>query len=326
MATAGARSWRVSAALVAGLALALSGCSGAEPGNETREAAAGGTRPTSTATKTAPPKKVMPRKPAPKDVSAADFAQQKFSRPTVIDNPWFPLRPGMQYVYEGSALDEGERVRRGIVFTVTDLTKEVAGLRVLVAWDQDFDDGVLAESELAFFAQDDDGNVWHLGQYPEEYEDGEIVNAPTWIHGTAGARAGITMKAQPRKGAKAYSQGYAPPPINWVDRARVHQMGVRTCVPTGCYNGVLVTEEFEPDKPNASQLKYYARGVGGVRVGWKGKGEKEREVLQLVKVVKLSPAQMAKVRQQALAQDKRGYRVSKDVYRHTTPAKRLSDQ
>ncbi|MEV7907643.1 hypothetical protein [Streptomyces anulatus] len=51
----------------------------------------------------------------------------------------------------------------------------------LVAWDRDYSDGKLVETELAFFAQDDDGNVWHFGQYPEVHENGRLVEAPAWL-------------------------------------------------------------------------------------------------------------------------------------------------
>ena len=59
-------------------------------------------------------------------------------------------------------------------------------------------------------------------------------------------------------------------------------MGQKTCVPVECYKNVLVTEEFNPDEPGAYQLKYYAPGVGNVRVGWRGEKEEEKETLELV--------------------------------------------
>ncbi len=64
------------------------------------------------------------------------------------------------------------------MFTVTDLTKVVNGVRAVVVWDRDYASGELQETELAFFAQDNDGNVWHLGEYPEEYETGKACRTP----------------------------------------------------------------------------------------------------------------------------------------------------
>jgi hypothetical protein len=256
-----------------------------------------------------------------KEITARDFSRQRFDRSTRIDNRWLPMRPGTQLLYEGSSLEGGKRVRHRVVFTVTDLTKVVNGVRSVVLWERDYTSGRLAETELAFFAQDNDGNVWHLGQYPEVYEDGKLVEVPAWISPFKGSRPGITMKARPRLGAPAYSQGFAPPPVNWVDHAEVYRMSAKTCVPFDCFTGVLVTREFEPDKPGASQLKYYAPGVGNVRVGWLGAKDEAKEVLVLVKVLHLRPAAMAQVRADALKLEKRAYRISKNVYGRTPPAK-----
>ncbi len=247
-----------------------------------------------------------------------DFNRNSFDRPTNIDNEWFPLKPGTQLVYDGSSIQDGGRVRHGDVFTVTDLTKVIHGVRTVVVWDRDYSEGRLVEAELAFFAQDDDGNVWHLGQYPEEYEEGELVGHPAWIAGLEGAKPGISMRAQPRAGTSSYSQGFGPK-VNWTDRARVSKTGQRTCVPSGCYDGVLVTDEYTRDEPDAHQLKYYAGGVGNVRVGWAGRDE-EQETLVLVKVVHLSPKALAEVRRAALKLEERAYGLSKDVYGHTPPA------
>jgi hypothetical protein len=259
-----------------------------------------------------------------KGVSAKDFDPARFDQPTEIDNRWFPLTPGTQFVYEGSSIVDSGREPHRVVFTVTDLTKVVNGVRTLVAWDRDYASGELLETELAFFAQDTDGNVWHLGQYPEEYERGKLVDAPAWIAGVKGARAGITIKAEPQPEAPSYSQGYAPPPINWIDRARIYRTGQQTCVPAGCYEEVLVTEEFERTKPGAYQLKYYAPDVGNVRVGWRGPKEEEKERLVLAELVHLDSKALAKVREQALNLEERAYRVSKDVYGRTPPAEPLA--
>jgi hypothetical protein len=84
-----------------------------------------------------------------------------------------------------------------------------------------------------------------------------------------------------------------------------------------------MTREYEPGKPDAYQLKYYARGIGGIRVGWAGARDEDHEVLRLVDLVHLGGAGLAKVRGEALAMDKRGYRTSKNVYGRTSPAERL---
>jgi hypothetical protein len=253
--------------------------------------------------------------------SAEDFERAQFDDPTHIDNRWLPLKPGTQLVYEGSAIpDEGARQTRRVVTTVTDLSKVIDGVRTLVIWERDFTAGELSEPELAFFAQDNAGNVWLVGEYPEEYEDGQFDKAPAWISGQKGARAGIAMPANPQLGMPDYAQGYAPPPADFTDRARVYKTHQQTCTPVECYENVLVTEEFNPPEPGAFQLKYYAQGVGNVRVGWRGPKEEEKETLELVELNHLDPEALAQVRNEALQMDERAYERSSEVYSETPPA------
>ena len=167
-------------------------------------------------------------KPAPSLTgSASDFKRAQFDNSTSITNRWMPLKPGTQYVYEGSAIEEGEKSRsaRRVVSTVTDVGKPIAGVQTLVVLEKDYTAGQLGEVSLSFFAQDNAGNVWLLGEYPEEYENAKFVDAPTWITGQKGAIAGIAMLANPRVGTLVYSQGFAPPPAEFNDRARVYMTG-----------------------------------------------------------------------------------------------------
>ncbi len=95
-----------------------------------------------------------------------DFNPKSFDgHSTTIDNEWFPLKPGTRLVYTGTTIeDDGKAVPRRLVSIVTDLTKVIGGVRTVVVWDVDYKDGQLAETEIAFFAQDNDGNVWLVGE------------------------------------------------------------------------------------------------------------------------------------------------------------------
>jgi hypothetical protein len=251
-------------------------------------------------------------------ISDGDFDPSRFTHSTEVTNRWNPLVPGARFTWEGHALEDGEPVSRAVVFTVTDMTKTVDGVRTVVTWDRDFNEGKREETEIAFFAQDDEGNVWHLGEYPEEYEGSEIVKTPTWIAGIHGARPGISMLADPSAGTADYAEGWGPD-IGWNDRARPDQVGAQTCVPVGCYEDVVVIDEFNPDEPGAHQLKYYAPGVGGVRVGWRGANEEEQEELVLVDLERLDARQLAAVDEKVLEQEERAYQYSADVYGRTEP-------
>jgi len=249
----------------------------------------------------------------------ADFDPGNFDNPTVIDNEWMPMQPGTEWVYEGTAVDDdGKSVDRRIEFIVTDLTKEIAGVRTVVGWIVDYTDGELVEKEIAFYAQDNDGNVWYLGEYPEDYENGEFVEAPAWITGIEDAKAGIKLMAEPQLGAPNVYQGWGPA-VEWSDFGHVEQMGQKTCVPVDCYEDVLVNAESSLGEEGAFQLKYYARGVGEVRVGWTGPDETKEE-LELVEHVQLSAEDLVQVRADVLEVEKHAYEVSKDVYAKTSPA------
>ncbi len=248
------------------------------------------------------------------------FDGVKFSKPTDITNQWLPMKPGMRFIYDGTTVSaDGKVLPHRIVLNITDLVKVIAGVPSLVSYDLDYSSGELEEAELAFFAQDDDGNVWRLGEYPEEYENGRFVAAPTWITGIEGARAGIMMKAQPHLGAPSYSQGYGPA-VHWTDRGEVHQVGQEVVIAGIRYTDVLVTKETSLAEQGAWQLKYYARGVGNIAVGWLGEADKTKETLTLTRVEQMNQQELAAVRARAMALERSGYRRSPNVYGLTAPS------
>jgi len=256
---------------------------------------------------------------SPRAITEKDFDPRNFPVAPKVDNRWYPLVPGTQLIMEGRANRGHGRLPHQVVTTVTDLTKVVNGVRTVVIWDRDINEGQLEESELAFQAQDNDGNVWLLGEYPEVYEDGKLQGAEdTWIAGLQRARPGVLMRANPRAGTPSYLEGFAPK-IEFQDRAKVSKTGIRNCVPLSCYKDVLLIDEWNPlEAGDAHQLKSYAPGVGNIRVG--AVKDPEAEELVLVKVRHLSGDELAELRSQALQLDARAYVVRKDLYRHTPPA------
>jgi hypothetical protein len=242
------------------------------------------------------------------------FHRANFQHPLRIDNQFLPFSPGMRYVLDGTVDGAPHRV----VLIVTDLVKVIDGVRTAVLLDRDYQDGQLAEAELAFEAQDDAGAVWNLGEYPEVYENGQFTGAPdTWITGVAGTRAGYHMLAQPRTGTPPYVQGSAPS-IDFLDIGQVSRTGQHVCVPTGCYDDVLVVDESSPlDPESGHQLKFYAPGVGNIKIT--PVGDANPESLTLSSRTRLSPVQLAEADAAALLLEARAYVVSA-VYRHTPPA------
>ena len=126
--------------------------------------------------------------------------------------PVVPDAPGTQFVYRGSTLEGKERIHHSTKFTVTDLTKVIDGVRTIIVWDRDYSGGVLVETELAMFAQDTAGNIWHFGQYPEEYEGGRFVKAPAWVAGYEGQGRGSPSRPTRRSGRRATRRDMPRPP------------------------------------------------------------------------------------------------------------------
>jgi hypothetical protein len=244
------------------------------------------------------------------------FDPNNFENSTVIDNELLPLVPGTQLVLEGRANRGGGALPHTVTFTVTDLIKVIDGVPTRVMWDVDENEGEVVEAELAFFAQDGDGNVWNLGEYPEEYEDGFFLGAPnTWISGIADAEAGTHMLDSPDPG-DTYLQGFAPE-IDFLDCARVFQEDLTTCPPVGCFDNVVLTHERSPLDPDGGvQTKAHAPDVGIVEVG--ALDDPEGETLVLTERVSLNQESMDAVRREALKLDQRAYRVS-NVYCQTEP-------
>jgi hypothetical protein len=247
-----------------------------------------------------------------------DFDAGNFTNSTDITNEWMPMQPGTHWAHEGTAVDdEGNSFTRRIEFTVTSLTKEIQGVRTVVAWIVDYNDGEIVEKEIAFYAQDDSGNVWYFGEHPEEIENGEFVKASPWIAGIEESRPGIKMMAEPQIGIPDYYQGWGPA-VDWSDYGHIDQMGRATCVAGDCYEGVLVIAESSLGEVNAYQLKYYASGVGEVRVGWRG-ADASQEELELVVYEQLDAEAMEEIHAEALALEEHAYEISPNVYGQTSP-------
>ena len=246
-----------------------------------------------------------------------DFGAAVFSNSTAIDNEWLPLAPGNRLVLNGTTLEDGEETSHRIEFIVTGLTKEIAGVETVVVWIEDYSDNELVEAELAFYAQDDIGNVWFLGEYPEEYEEGEFIAAPAWIAGLEEAQAGIKMYASPELGLAAYFQGWGPA-VEWSDFGLVDAVDQQTCVVLACYDDVLVIAESSLDEEGAFQLKSYARGVGNIQVDFRG-DDLNQEQLEVVEFGPISTTQLDQYHAAALVMEAHAYEISPGVYGQTSP-------
>jgi hypothetical protein len=67
-----------------------------------------------------------------------------------------------------------------------------------VVQDRVYTNGELTEDTFDWYAQDQDGNVWYLGEDTKELQGGQVVSTEgSWEAGVNGAEAGIIMWADP---------------------------------------------------------------------------------------------------------------------------------
>jgi hypothetical protein len=246
-----------------------------------------------------------------------------FSAGSQTANPWFPLEPGTQWVREGRVNRGHRRLRHRVVTTVTDVVKDVGGVRATVVLDQDFDGGEIAEQAIDYVAVDRHRNVWDLGSYTETYEGGQFVNAAdARLAGVKGAQAGILVQGRPRPETPPYSEGKVPGEAQ--DIAKVVKSGQSQCVPFKCYRDVLVIGEGSADESDLSEYKYFAPGVGQIRTEPRTGHEQEVEVL--VNLTQLSPRALAELSAEALRLDRHARVEAKDVFGGAPPARRVRDR
>jgi hypothetical protein len=188
--------------------------------------------------------------PDPPPFDAADFSG------AAIDNPFFPLVPGTTSTWEGDT-DEGHET---IVEEVTAVLRVILGVSCVEVHAQAFVDGELVEDTLDWYAQDDFGNVWYLGEYTEEIENGQVVStAGSWEAGVGGALPGVIMWANPMLG-QVYRQEYHEGEAE--DTAEVVGLGEQVVIGIGPFAGCLHTEEWTPLEPGLVEDKFYAPGTG----------------------------------------------------------------
>jgi hypothetical protein len=208
--------------------------------------------PTEEATEVAAPAPSLPQGGEPVELDPADFTGP-------IDNPYWPMAVGSKWVYDETDADGAQVV---VEVTVTDETKKILGIDAVVVHDIVTEDGEVKEDTFDWYAQDDDGNIWYLGEDTKEYEGGEVVSTEgSWEAGVDGAQPGVIMPADPVVGL-VYRQEYLEGEAE--DHAEVLSLDEHVEVPFGTFDNVLQTKDYTPLEPGLVEHKFYAQGVGPV--------------------------------------------------------------
>lgn len=229
----------------------------------------------------------LPESDEPVDLDPADFTAK-------VTNPWFPLTPRTRWTYRETT-EDGEVAR--VQVTATNLTHETAnGVTARVVRDTVTIDGELVEDTLDWYAQDEEGTVWYLGENTAEFEDGAIsTRAGSFEAGVDGAQAGVIMPASPESGMTYRQEYYAG---EAEDHGEVLALGQKASVPAGDYDDLVQTADTTPLEPDVLEHKYYAEGVGLVLTLDRGTGGRE----ELLSITQISPAQARRAGTAALGE------------------------
>jgi hypothetical protein len=175
----------------------------------------------------------------------------------VIDNPYFPLPVGRTWVYRGTR-DGQSQIDR---VTVTSKTKLVAeGITARVVRDVATHHGKLLEKTADWYAQDNHGNVWYVGEDTTAYlPNGHTDKSGSWQAGVNDAEPGIIMLANPQI-PDAYRQELLTGEAE--DTAWIVNRGGSVSAPIGTFRHSLRTLEFARIEPGVVDQKVYAPGIG----------------------------------------------------------------
>jgi hypothetical protein len=182
----------------------------------------------------------------------------RFSHSREITNPWLPLASLKQDILQ----NENERVERTAQPEVHQ-TFQIGGQTVeaLTVEDREFNaGGELTEATRDYFAQDDDGNVYYLGEDVDEYKDGKVAGHPgAWLLGKDTQTPGLLMPAHPKAGDKFKSEDV--PRVTW-EQDEIVSISETVTVPAGTYQNCVKIKETASD--GDTEYKLYAPGVGCV--------------------------------------------------------------
>jgi hypothetical protein len=187
----------------------------------------------------------------------APFRASNFHHSTVITNRYYPLTVGAVWRWKGEFRNQ-PYTQEDVVLPYT---RKIDGVVTRPEVDRDLVKGKIIAGSIDYYAQDDQGNVWYLGEATEHYVGGKLTDhADSWIAGIQGALPGIFMPAHPTLGKRQYQQEYAPNVA--ADVEHVVNVSRSVCEPLRCYAHVVQANETSVLNPGTLAAKYYAPGVG----------------------------------------------------------------
>jgi hypothetical protein len=131
----------------------------------------------------------------------------------------------------------------------------------LVVEDRVFINGELEEVAVDYFAQDDNGSVYYLGEDVDEYKDGKIISHEgSWLTGKDTPVPGVLFPAHPKVGAKWRSEDVSK---SIGEKDEIVAVGETVTVPAGTFKDCIKVKEILAD--GKTENKFYCKGIGVVR-------------------------------------------------------------
>jgi hypothetical protein len=199
-----------------------------------------------------------PRPPAPKPGGLKPplpaFDPAGFA--AMVDNPYFPLRPGTVRIYE----TRGGRAPDTDTVVVTRERRVILGVTTLGVRARSFRGGKLAAERRDWYAQDRKGSVWILARESRLLRDSLPADTTgSWEAGRDSACAGIVMPAVPDVGMdyrRAYRRGVVE------DLAEVLNLDAKVLAMDETFTACVETEEWSALGHGPREQKVYAPGLG----------------------------------------------------------------
>ena len=199
------------------------------------------------------------------------FDPAAFAPGAAITNPYFPLASGYMREFVGTAdSKDGKPVQENAVQSFVGEGPVLGGIQTVMVLDNVWQDGRHVEEAKDYYAQDRDGNVWYMGEDVTNFSYDAAGNMTgtdshgSWQVGVNDAKPGFAMPAAPVPGF-AYEQEHSPLD-EAMDVGEIMAVDGKLSGPTGDYVDVLTVYETSSIDPDLREVKYYAKGVGMIRV------------------------------------------------------------
>jgi len=195
------------------------------------------------------------------DSARVDLTVPRFSNPTEVTNPFFPVSRQASVVFVGHV--DGKPFRTEVTLLPDTRVIDWGGQRIetLVSQYAAYLGGRLQEVAYDLYAQADDGSVWYFGEDVADLGHGVIATKEgTWLAGKDG-QAQMIMPGEPTPGDVYRTENI--PGIAF-EQVTVKSMDRQLVGPFGPVTG-LIGRELHED--GSTELKQFASGYGEYYTG-----------------------------------------------------------